>query len=188
VIAILLNMQSYRKLSSETAKPTTKSILLSFSAGMLIAFFYRFLAEAMITDFTNPEPGLLTPYSAVVFFAVGGLISTILFNPIFMRYPVQGDPVSMSGFFKASGSTHLAGIAGGLIFGLGTMLSLIASGEAGFAVSYGLSNSAPIVAALWGIFVWKEFRDAPKGTNSLLTLMFVFYLIGLALIVYSRIA
>jgi glucose uptake protein len=63
----------------------------------------------------------------------------------------------------------------------------MAVGSASPAISYGLSNSAPVVAALWGIFVWKEFREAPKGTSKLLFFMFLCYLVGLGLIVYARI-
>ena len=65
---------------------------------------------------------------------------------------------------------------GGAIWCLGNSVSFMSVGAASPAISYGLSNSAPVVAALWGIFVWKEFKDAPKGTNLLLSLMFFFYL------------
>jgi glucose uptake protein len=54
------------------------------------------------------------------------------------------------------------------------------------AISYGLSNAAPVVAVLWGLLVWKEFKGAPAGTNRILALMFVFYLIGLVLITWSN--
>ena len=64
---------------------------------------------------------------------------------------------------------HLLGMLGGAIWCLGNSVSFMAVGCASPAISYGLSNSAPVVAALWGIFVWKEFRDAPKGTNLLLS-------------------
>jgi glucose uptake protein len=83
---------------------------------------------------------------------------------------------------------HLVGILGGIIWCLGMTFSFMASGQAGFAISYGLSNSAPIVAALWGIFAWKEFAAAPRGTGRLLGLMFVFYILGLVFIIWSRYA
>jgi len=188
VVAILLSMSSYKKLASETKKPRAAAIVLSFAAGLLIAFFYRFVAAAVTTDLTNPEPGKLTTYSAVVFFCIGAFVSTFVFNPIFMRRPVQGPPVSFTDYLKATPTVHLVGILGGIIWSLGMTFSFMASGSAGFAISYGLSNSAPVVAALWGIFVWKEFARAPKETNRLLALMFVFYLVGLALIVWSRYA
>jgi len=188
VIAILLSMSSYKRLASSTQKPTFLGIALSISAGLLIAFFYRFVAAAVATDFGNPEVGKLTPYSAVVFFSIGVFASTFVFNPIFMKKPVRGKPLSGHDYLKGTSGIHLLGIVGGIIWCLGMTFSFMASGAAGFAISYGLSNSAPIVAALWGIFVWKEFARAPRGTGKLLFLMFLFYLIGLALIVSARYA
>ncbi len=188
VVAIVLSMVSYKRLAARTQKPPLTGILLSLTAGFLIAFFYRFVASAVTTDFVSPEPGKLTTYSAVVFFSVGAFVSTFLFNPVFMRKPVEGRPVSASDYAKGGARVHLLGILGGIIWSFGMTFSFMASGSAGFAISYGLSNSAPVVAALWGIFVWKEFAVAPKGTGRLLVLMFVFYLAGLALIVYSRYA
>jgi glucose uptake protein len=188
VVAILVSMVSYKRLASETKKPTVAGIVLSLAAGFLIAFFYRFVAMAVTTDPNNLETGKLTTYSAVVFFSLGAFLSTFLFNPIFMKKPVQGRPVSLGDYFNGGPGVHLIGILGGIIWCLGMTFSFMASGVAGFAISYGLSNSAPIVAALWGIFVWKEFAAAPPGTNKLLGLMFFFYLLGLVLIVWSRYA
>jgi glucose uptake protein len=105
-----------------------------------------------------------------------------------MAEPVQGEPVNMAEWFKAGSRTHLLGMLGGVIWCLGNSVSFMSVGAASPAISYGLSNSAPVVAALWGIFVWKEFKDAPKGTNLLLVLMFACYLAGLVFIVYSRFA
>jgi glucose uptake protein len=188
IIAILLSMQSYRKLATQQKKPTLAGIMLSLSAGLCIAFFYRFVASSLAVNFTPAEAGKISSYTAVVFFSVGALVCTIILNPLFMKKPVQGEPVNISQWAKGGSRTHLLGILGGAIWCLGNSVSFMSVGAASPAISYGLSNSAPVVAALWGIFVWKEFRDAPKGTNTMLSLMFICYLIGLALIVYSRFA
>jgi glucose uptake protein len=188
VLAILLSMQSYKKLASHQKKPTLQGILLSFFAGLCIAFFYRFVASSLAIDFTLGEAGKISSYTAVVFFSAGAFLCTVLLNPIFMARPVQGEPVKMSEWFKEGSRTHLLGMLGGAIWCLGNSVSFMSVGAASPAISYGLSNSAPVVAALWGIFVWKEFKDAPKGTNLFLSLMFCCYLIGLVLIVYSRFA
>jgi glucose uptake protein len=82
--------------------------------------------------------------------------------------------------------THLAGVLGGAIWGVGMSFNLIASGRAGFAISYGLGQGATMVAAFWGVFVWQEFRSAPRGTAALLAAMFLSFLTGLALIVLAR--
>ncbi len=188
ILAILFSMQSYRLLAAHQKKPSFKGITLAIMAGLCIAFFYRFVASSLATDFSPDEAGKISSYTAVVLFSAGALISTIIVNPIFMANPVQGEPVKMSGWFNGSAKAHLFGMLGGAIWCLGNSVSFMSVGAASPAISYGLSNAAPVVAALWGIFVWKEFKDSPKGTNLLLALMFAFYLIGLALIVYSRFA
>ena len=188
IIAIILSMQSYKKLATQQKKPTLKGILLSVLAGLCIAFFYRFVASALASDFSPVEAGKISSYTAVVFFSFGALISTLFFNPIFMVKPVQGEPVKMGQYLKGSAKVHFLGMLGGAIWCLGNSVSFMAVGAASPAISYGLSNSAPVVAAIWGIFIWREFKEAPKGTNLLLALMFICYLIGLAMIVYSRYA
>jgi glucose uptake protein len=188
ILAILFSMQSYRQLAAHQKKPSFKGIALAFLAGLCIAFFYRFVAASLATEFTPADAGKISSYTAVVLFSIGALVSTIILNPVFMAKPVQGEPVKMSGWFKGSAKAHLLGLLGGAIWCLGNSVSFMSVGAASPAISYGLSNAAPVVAALWGIFVWKEFKDAPKSTNILLAMMFGFYLIGLILIVYSRFA
>jgi len=188
IIAIFLSMQSYKKLADQQKKPTFKGILLALLAGLCIAFFYRFVAASLATDFSPADDGKISSYTAVVLFSVGALISTLIVNPFFMAKPVQGEPVTIGQWVKGSSRAHLIGMLGGAIWCLGNSVSFMSVGAASAAISYGLSNAAPVVAALWGIFLWKEFKDAPKGTNTLLTLMFICYIIGLVLIVYSRFA
>ena len=89
-------------------------------------------------------------------------------------------------FAKGTPRLHLIGILGGAIWNLGMSLSIVAAGAAGFAISYGLGQGATLVAALWGVFIWKEFKGAPAGTNGLLAAMFAAFLVGLTLIVAAR--
>ena len=79
----------------------------------------------------------------------------------------------------------MVGILGGCIWGLGTALSYIAAGKAGAAISYALGQGAPMIAALWGVFIWKEFKGSTKSVNQLLALMFIFFLVGLGMIVVA---
>ena len=71
VAAIIIDALAYKKHSASLQKVSKKGILLSVSAGVLMALFYRFVASSMATDFISPEAGKLTPYSAVFFFATG---------------------------------------------------------------------------------------------------------------------
>jgi glucose uptake protein len=187
IFAILLSMLAYKRLASEQKKPTMKGILLSVFAGLLIAFFYGLVVNSLDNSFVAGGTGKLTPFTAVVFFSIGVFISTFLFNPVFMRVPVQGEKVAMKEYWKGSGKTHLVGILGGSIWAMGMVLSFMAAGSAGPAISYALSNAAPVVAILWGVLIWKEFTQAPQGTNRLLLIMFIAYLVGLTLITYSKV-
>jgi glucose uptake protein len=105
-----------------------------------------------------------------------------------MKKPFVGSPVSFGDYFKGGVRTHLTGVLGGIIWGIGMSFNMIASGHAGFAISYGLGQGATMVAALWGVFIWKEFRAAPGGTSKLLAAMFVCFLAGLSLIIFARIS
>ena len=185
VVAIILDAVAYRRLGSGSSGGT-KGIVLSVAAGVLMGFFYKYVAQSMVTDFAAPEAGKLTPYAAVFFFAIGLFLSNFVWNTLAMKFPFTGEPVAIRDYFKGSAGVHLTGILGGIIWNIGMSFSIIASGQAGFAISYGLGQGATMVAALWGVFVWKEFAGAPRGTNKLLAAMFVSFIVGLSLIVYAR--
>ncbi len=185
-LAILLNASAYRKLSNNTGSVSTKGLWLSVIAGLLMGFFYKYVANSMFPEFNQPIPGKLSPYTAVVFFALGIFLSNIVFNTLLMRRPFVGTPLSYSDYFAGKFKTHLVGVLGGIIWCIGMSFSIIASDQAGPAISYGLGQGATVVAALWGIYIWKEFRDAPKGVNSLLNIMLICYLLGLALLILAR--
>lgn len=184
-LAIVVDALVYKRISKGGA--TTKGIAISLAAGILMGFFYRFVAVSMSEDFSNPTSGLLTPYTAVFVFSIGIFISNFIFNTFFMYKPISGEKVTYQDYFKiGTPKLHLIGILGGAIWALGFLLNMIAAGEAGFAISYGLGQGATMVAAIWGIFIWKEFKNAPKGTNNLLGLMFLLFIAGLTLIIMAK--
>ena len=155
VIAILLNSLAYRKALTANDKVSGKGLLVSVAAGIIMAF------------------------------SLGVFASNFVFNTIAMKHPVEGEPAVISGYYKGSMGTHLVGILGGVIWCIGQSFSMIASEKAGAAISYGLGQGATLVSALWGILIWKEFRDAPKVSNYLNIGMFVFFVIGLGFLIYA---
>ena len=186
VIAIVCNGVASGKVQQGKKEGASKGITLAVLAGTLMAFFYRFVARAMDLDnFMAPAAGMATPYTAIVIFSLGVLISNFLFNSLVMRYPFVGERVYYREYFKGNASTHLVGMLGGAIWCLGTAFSYIASGKAGAAISYALGQGAPMIAAIWGVFVWKEFKGAGKKVYSLLGIMFLLFICGLALIILS---
>jgi len=187
VIAIILNARAYQKLQSNaTTKVSQKGLILSVVSGCLMGLFYKYVADSMVHSFNMPESGKLTPYTALVFFAIGVVLSSFLFNGLQMWRPFAGEPIKISTYFSGKLKDHLVGILGGAIWCVGMSLNIIASGKAGPAVSYGLGQGATVVAAVWGIYVWKEFDQAPKGTKPILNIMLLLYMVGLSLIILSK--
>jgi glucose uptake protein len=190
LIAIILDAVAYRKLASMAKKTSTKGIVLSVVAGFLMAWFFRFIASAIAADPESTgvgmsEAGKLSPYAAFFFFAIGVLISNFLFNTYLMKKPVEGEPVNFKQYFAGNFKSHLSGVIGGMVWALGTSLSLLAAGKAGYAISFGLGQCATMIGALWGVFIWKEFKGANKSVKLLLTLMFLLFTLGLALLIIA---
>jgi glucose uptake protein len=183
--AILMNAYAYRK-ATAASRVSQKGLLLSVISGCLMGLFYKYVAASMASDFSQPEAGKLTPYTALFIFALGVFASSFLFNALQMRWPFSGSPLSIHTYFKGSSRNHIVGMIGGAIWCTGMALNIIASGKAGPAISYGLGQGATVVAAIWGIYIWKEFDRANPGTKRILTVMLLTYIIGLGLLIAAK--
>lgn len=185
-VAILLDSYVYKKTSQQN-KVSTKGLILALLAGVSMGFFYRFVAASMSPDFVNPVQGFYTPYSAIFIFSIGVFISNFLWNTIFMRFPTSGETVGYAQYFKDGNlRLHSIGILGGIIWCIGMSLSILSASEAGFAISYGLGQGATLVAAIWGVFIWKEFKGASPRLMNMVYLMFFLFVLGIVLIIISR--
>jgi len=200
--AIVLDALAYRTLPGQKAGGGTKGLVLSVACGILMSLFYFLVARSMakveladgsVVPVTVEhlqqgalQAGKLTCYTANVVFAGGMLLSNFLLNTLIMLKPFEGEPIPLARYFQGSFRDHLWGIVGGCIWAVGMTLNLVALNVASPAVSYGLGQGATMVAAVWGVFIWREFREAPSKTAVLLWLMFAGYLVGLGLIVVAR--
>ena len=191
--AIVLDALAYRRLPGQGNRGRAMGLVLAVLCGLTMGFFYRFVAAAMPPTSTEPgvvnflvmPAGKISPYTAMVLFSLGVLASQVLFNFANIIKMLTTVPVPKSDYLAGTATDHLWGVVGGMIWSVGMTLSLIASGIAGIPISYGLGQGATMVAALWGVFIWREFREAPKGTGKLLVLMFAGYVVGLALIILA---
>ncbi len=188
--AIILDAIAYKQLGAkEIQQNSTKGLIIAIVAGVLMGFFYRFVAASMSTNFITPQVGKFTPYTASVIFTLGIVISNFFWNSFVMKKPFTGERVLFREYFtKSTPKLHMIGLLGGAIWGVGSLFNFIAAGKAGYAISYGLGQGATLIAALWGVFIWKEFKNAKKKTNLLLAIMFILYVVGLYLIIISRLS
>ena len=188
-VAIIVDAVAYGKLPRKEEGGILRGLILAVLCGILMGFFYRFVAasmpEAKVENFVNLPNGKLSPYTAMVVFSVGMLVSQVFFNFANIIRWATNEETPTPDYFQGTATDHVWGVAGGMIWAVGMMLSMIAFCVAGPAISYGLGQGATMIAALWGVFIWREFREAPEGTNLLLWIMFAGYIAGLGLIIWS---
>ena len=178
VIAVIFDGKAYGSLGSAGRAVSRQGITVCIVSGVLMGLWAPFVTRAMTKGNT------LGPYSVAVFLTLGALLSCLVWNVYFMKKPLVGAPVDFADFFRGPASGHLLGLLGGCVWGVGMVFNLVAANFTGVAISYAIGQSAPMVAALWGVFAWKEFDGAPSKAKTYLFLMFVFY--GLAIVVVAR--
>ncbi len=182
LVAVVLDGKAYGSLASTGRTVSRKSITVCIVSGVLMGLWAPFMTRAMPHEVNGIMRGTLGPYAAAIFLTLGALLSCFIWNIYFMKHPLVGDPVGFAGFFSAPLSSHALGLLGGFIWGVGMVFNLVAASFTGVAISYAIGQSAPMVAALWGVFAWKEFDGAPGKAKVYLALMFVFYCLGIALV------
>ncbi len=165
--------------SPAAGKLELRGPLFAVVAGALMGLFYPQLAASLSPDAAGGvvRAGTLSPFAALLMFALGLLLSNLIINTILMR--VRGTTYRQ---LLSRPGVHVWGILGGMVWMFALTVNLLAAGVAGPAVSYGLGQGATLVAALWGVFIWKEFRGASRAVWLLVTAMLVAYPVGLLLI------
>ena len=176
LIAVIMDGKAYAGLASAGRPVSKKSIITCIVSGVLMGLWAPFVASAMTKGNT------LGPYSIAVFLTLGALLSCFIWNIYFMKKPLVGEPVNFSEFFKGPSLGHMFGLLGGVIWGTGMVFNLVAANFTGVAISYAIGQSAPMVAALWGVLAWKEFAGAGTRAKLYLGLMFVFYCLAILLV------
>ncbi len=176
IVALVLIGKAYGALRTGTSAVSRRGVIVCVISGLLMGIFAPFVTRAMTRGAT------LTPYTTAVFLTLGALICCFFFNPLLMRKPIVGTPVAMREYFRAPASYHVLGLLGGGIWGLGTVFNFVAASLVGVAISYAIGQASPMVACLWGVFAWKEFRGANTRAKGYLAAMFAAYVLALVLI------
>jgi glucose uptake protein len=173
IVAVIMDGKAYGRLSKAGQSVSRKSIVVCIVSGVLMGSFAPFVTRALTAGHA------LTPYSIAVFFTLAAFLCCFFVNVYFMKKPLVGTPVAFSGFFAARPADHALGLLGGAVWGTGTVFNFVAASFTGVAISYAIGQAAPMVAALWGVFVWREFAGADARAKTYLALMFLFYILAL---------
>jgi glucose uptake protein len=186
LVAVIFIGTAYAARGAGGVVTSRKGTTVCIVSGVLMGVFAPLITKAMQGSHPDPSllvsPGALSPYTAAVLMTLGAFLCCFVFNPILMRKPLAGAPVSISGYFAAPAGYHALGLLGGAIWGTGTVLNFVAARFVGLPISYAIGQASPMIATLWGVLAFHEFRGARRKSWLYLAAMFLSYLLALALI------
>ena len=164
-----------------------EKIVLALVAGVFIGASIPLAEKARQGDLG------LGPYAVGFIFAFGVFFSSFVFDIFFMNLPVEGEPVEFGAYLHGGLKKHLPGFGSGLIWYIGMLLAWVCSsvpetiqGEP--ILRFVLAQGSPVVAALWGILVFREFKSSDVRVKLMGTLMLVLFLCGMAMIGFAPLA
>jgi len=178
-LAALANAASYRSLGQTAGPGTVKGLGLSLAAGILVGSFPPFVGRAIT------GPYALDAYRVTTFFTLGASLAAFAGMPLLLARPLIGDRGTLLGYFAGTAKSHIFGLLAGAIWCTGTVANFASAGVVGVAISWGIGSGAPMVGALWGIFLWKEFQGGGRKANALITISMVLYILGVAMVANS---
>lgn len=203
LVAIVVDILAYRShvdalASAAKAGPTldprtklpvrtpiaARGVALAIFSGFVYGFFLP------IVDSSRGGDNGVGPYGLALMICAGMFGSTLVYVPFFINFPVHGDPVQVRDYFKGSKRQHFFGLLAGITWAAGLLAVLVEgsvplSVQANVALATGLIQGAPILAALWGILAWREFKGSAQGVKMLLLMTIVLFAAGLALVSLS---
>jgi glucose uptake protein len=209
VVAMVADASGYRALGRQrhealakagkarsTRRPSgVKGIVLSLFGGLLLGATPMLLQKA-----TVPDTGL-GPYAVWVFFGVGVLTTTLAVGMFLLNLSMQGEELSIAAYFKSTRRQHMLGWLGGAMWCTGAVASFVAiyantapgangglpagAAPVGPVPIYALAQSATLLAAIWGMLVWKEGKDGDFRVKAMMALTLVLFAGGVAMIALS---
>jgi glucose uptake protein len=178
-----LQIDPRAKKSKPSIKPPGpgRAITLSVIAGILMGIY------SPVMNMGREGDNGVGPYGMALLFAAGVLVSTFLYTPFFLNFPVAGAPIQFTDYFKGTARQHLLGLLGGGLLAVGAAAGFVgattpASVKIGPAFGDTAMHAGAVVAALWGLLAWSEFQGAKERIRMLLAVMLVLYLLGLGML------
>jgi glucose uptake protein len=181
LFSICLDAAAYRAMTRQTAY-SNRGLAIAILGGVFMGLFPPCLQKALV------GPAALDPYAASVILGIGVVVCTVGTNWLFMRHPITGGGrVRAAAYFGAAPAHHGLGLLGGAVWAAGMVFNSIAGNKVSIAVSYAFGTGATLVAALWGVLVWKEFRGAPRRSFHYLIGTFISFLAGIGVIAWAKV-
>jgi glucose uptake protein len=158
-----------------------KAIALAAVSGLLFSLFFPTMHEAVSGD------DGVSSYGVAILMAVAIFATSIVIVPFFLNFPVKGQPLTVARYFKIKMGHHVLGLLAGFLWIAAVIAGLAAEQAPVLAqptpiLSFVLGHAWPVVAALWGVLIWRENSEAPMKVHMMTAAMVVLMLAGLGMI------
>jgi len=174
LVAAQTTAAAYRRLGGVSTAHRGRAIAISLIAGFLIGFFPPFVTAAISGD------SRLDSYTVSTLFMLGACVTTAIAMPILVRRPLVGEAGDLGGYLQGGMVRHVLGLLAGAVWCTGTVFNYVSAGMVGVAISVGIGSGAPMIGALWGVFVWREFEHGPAASKAFITAAMLLYTAGVA--------
>jgi glucose uptake protein len=167
--------------AAQAAPSAAQPIVLCVISGFAFGFLRPMLDNARTGD------NGVAPYSLVLLLGGGMLAMTLLMTPFLFNFPVSGGPLGLRDLSSGSAMQHLYGILGGALAGaslLGGFVVAAAPGAGGVGpgIGYGIAQGGTVLAALWGLLVWREFGSASTRVRTLFAVVLILFALGVGVL------
>jgi len=164
----------------------TVGLYIAFLGGLCFGFFSPAFNIAVNNPFSFDNGDGLSVAIANLWFSLAFCASSLLGNVYLMTYYSHVVPRSTVRAYLCgeSCSQRRLALLGGLVCALGNLLQFQGGKLAGFATA-DLVQAFPLVATMWDVFVFGEFRQATIGVLVVLVSMYLAYLLGIVLLACS---
>jgi len=153
-------------------------------SGLLMACWSPLSALSMDTN--RFPSGSLTPYGSSLLFTAAVFVTSPVLCKILMVYPLVGPRSTYRAYVELPPVAHVWGLLGGVVWAVGTIANLISGDKLSLALSYAIGQAAPMVATLWGLLYYHEFRGARAPTYLLVLGMMMLYSLAVVLVAASK--
>jgi glucose uptake protein len=172
LVAAQTTAAAYRQLGQAPTAHRRRGIAIALISGFLIGFFPPFVTAAISGS------SALDSYTVSTFFTLGAAAATVVAIPILIRRTLIGEPGELRGYLAGRGSAHVLGLLAGAVWCAGTVFNFISAGMVGIAISVGIGSGAPMIGALWGVFVWREFAGGSAISKTFIGASLLLYAVG----------
>lgn len=162
----------------------TRKLVICIGGGILMGCWNPLVVSA-------ESDGGLTPYGEFVVYTLAVVLSSFVFIPMIIAFPMEGFKGQAVGSVLATWSKtplicHIYALLGGFVWSVGTLTNATAGVSEDIngnpmmagATSYAIGQCANVAAIFWGLTLWGEFTGTSGKVKGLVATVVGLYIVA----------